>query len=367
MIAIVMNWTLACALVASVTSCGGKQLDLGGTASTPGDGVVASWPVADQRNPRSLRSKGHHLYWIADRGERGAVLRCEKRDCGNTVIPIVEVENTGLWGIEIHDDVLFAIDSRSILSCPTSGCSRPRIVVADAEASAVAFDDVNVYWSHRGKFAIYFCPHASCGQTSTLESGIRTDAVELAVSDAKSFWIQADDAYPQTPASIRVVPKDGSAIWSTFAGVQDQAASLTVRDGFVYWATSVTGGTIARCPSTGCSARPEIVAQSQYFPHFVDPAGEMIFWMNGATLPGDLRSVEILGCQTSDCAATMEVLDTGLGASSGTRNRTFPSRELVVDDEAIYWIGDIVKLSGPVDGGVAVVGSIRRTERRRAR
>jgi len=231
----------------------------------------------------------------------------------------------------------------------------------------VAFDDVNVYWSHRGKFAIYFCPHASCGQTSTLESGIRTDAVELAVSDAKSFWIQADDAYPQTPASIRVVPKDGSAIWSTFAGVQDQAASLTVRDGFVYWATSVTGGTIARCPSTGCSARPEIVAQSQYFPHFVDPAGEMIFWMNGATLPGDLRSVEILGCQTSDCAATMEVLDTGLGASSGTRNRTFPSRELVVDDEAIYWIGDIVKLSGPVDGGVAVVGSIRRTERRRAR
>ena len=190
--------------------------------------------------------------------------------------------------------------------------------------------------------------------------GFRTDAIELAVSEAKLYSMQAEEALPsENPGSLRVGSQDGSTIWSTFAGVQNQAAALTVRNGFVYWTTSFSVGTIARCPLAGCSAaQPEIVASNQDFPHFVDSAGNTIFWMNGSTGLGDSRPVEILGCQAADCGATLEVLDQGLGASSGARNPAFPPRELVVDDEAMYRIGDTVNVSHMADGGVAVVGSI---------
>ena len=371
----VMRRTLAYALFALGAGCSGKALDLGGVpgpsldGSPSGDGsILGSWPVTDQRNPRSLRSEGPHLYWIADRAAGCAIVRCDKNDCAKTLVPVVQVESAGLWGIEVRRDVLYAADSTSIFSCSTIGCSKLRVVVADAEASAVAFDDINVYWSRRGKSAIYSCSlDAACQQINVVEGSDRTDAVELAVNEATLYWIQTEDAYPQNPGSVRTVAKDGSGAWATFAGVQNQAASLAVRNGFVYWATSFSLGTIARCPSAGCSGGPEILARSQYFPHFVDPAGDMIFWMNGSTLPEDPRSVEVLGCRAADCTATLEVLDQGLGASIGARSRTFPSRELVVDDDAIYWIGDIVNVAPMVDGGVAVVGSIRRTARRRAR
>ena len=334
----------------------------------PGDGsILGGWPVTYQRNPRSLRSEGPHLYWIADRAAGCAIVRCEKNDCANTLVPVVQVESTGLWGIEVRRDILYAADARSIFSCSTVGCSKLKIIVGDAEASAVAFDDVNVYWSRRGKSAIYSCSlDATCQQIDVVEDSDRTDAVELAVDQATLYWIQTEDAYPRNPGSVRMAAKDGSGVWATFAGVQNQAASLTLRNGLVYWATSFTVGTIARCPLAGCSGSPQILARNQYFPHFVDPAGDMIFWMNGSTLPEDPRSVEVMGCRTADCAATLEVLDQGLGASSGTRSRAFPSRELVVDDDAIYWIGDIVTVAPAVEGGVAVVGSIRRTARRRA-
>ena len=365
----VMRSTLAWALLVVGVGCG-KRLDLGGIApdgSARGDGsIFASWPVTDQRNPRSLRSEGANLYWIADRTAGSAILRCQKHDCANTVTAVVDVEDAELAGFEIRGDLLYVFDSRNIYSCLTSGCRKLQIVVSDAGASAIALDDVNVYWSNRSQLTIYACSLDGCNHRNVVEQSDRTDALELAVHDATLYWIQGEDAFLHPPGSVRMRPKDGSGSWSTLAGVQNQAVSLVIREGFVYWATSFTVGTVARCPLADCSGGPEILASKQSFPHFVEPSGSAIFWINGATWPEDLRPVDVMGCRAADCAATLEVLDRGMGASSGTRNGVFPSRELVADDDAIYWVGDIVNVGSAADGGVAVVGSIRRTERRRS-
>ena len=362
-----MRSILSCALFAFSVGCEGKALDLGGVpmdGSRP-DSTLAAWPVTDQRNPRSLRSEGPHLYWIADRAAGSAILRCEKHDCANTLAPVVEV-GTDLTGIEIRGDVLYAVSSTSIRSCRTSACSGLQTILSDTEVSAAAFDDANVYWSNRRKLAIFSCSVDGCGQARVVEGSVRTDAIELAVSDTALYWIQGDDVYPHHPGSVRQVPKDGSGGWTVVAGLQNQAASLTVRDEFVYWVTSFSVGAVMRCPLAGCSSGPATLADKQNFPHFVEPAGDMIFWMNGATWQEDERPVDIVGCRLGVCGRTYEMLDRGLGGSSGTRTMTFPSRELVADDDAIYWIGD-VDAKPLSDGGVAVVASIRRTERRNVR
>jgi len=363
--------------------CGGKVLDVGGQVDAPdaasptNDVIVPSWPVAAQRNARSLHSEGLYLYWIADRGQGSAILRCEKRDCANTQTPVHQRErDQTLLGMEVRGDFIYVVQPQGIYSCRTSDCTTLTAVVADIKPSAVAFDEDHVYWSNRLDSKIYSCPLAGCGPRDVSVRINGTDALELAVDATTLYWISGDSAYPHPPSFLMSAPKDGSVPPKALALRQNQAASLRLHNGFVFWATSFTVGTVAQCPLAGCRGdQPEILADHQYFPLFVDVVADAIFWMNGSSAPGDPRPVQIASCQPASCSSTLEVLDQGTGGSRGARRRTpgtfgdamVAPRELAVDDDAVYWFGDVVNLGPPGNEVIVVDASIRRTERRRTR
>jgi hypothetical protein len=363
-----MKSALPFVLIALTGGCGGKTLDVGGNdrshgspdGSPPGTGVDAgSWPVPLQRNARSLRSEGSYLYWIADQDGFSEIRRCEKSAGAGTMSTLMKIPtSSALSSIEIRGDVIYAVDTLRILSCPVGGCSSPHVVVTNVNVAAVAIDDFNVYWSQRvldrgsphQKDTIYACPLTGCMQGTPVLSA---DASELAVDATSLYWIAGDVDYQRKAIAVMSAPKDGSAGPTLLAPQQNLAVSLVLRDGFVYWATSFTLGTVARCPIAGCpSDGPEVFVDHQYFPHFVNPADDFLFWMNRAseTLPSG-RRFQILGCQLASCATTTEVFDEG-------------GYGMVVDSEAIYWIGDVVQVPSGSQGPV-FDASIRRTERRR--
>jgi hypothetical protein len=372
-----------------LAACGGKTLDLGGYGSSaPRDAAISdgrldvpSWPVPRQRNARSLRSDGPYLYWMADDPGESVIWRCEKRDCGGTQTAVMRRGTAGLYlGFEVRGDTLYVVGPQAILSCRASDCSDPRAIVANIVPLAVAFDDANVYWSQSHEARIFSCPLTGCAKPIPT-SIVGTVALGLAVDATRLYWIAADTAYPGPPVAVLSAPKDGSQVATALADRQNQAAALTIHNGFAYWTTSFTLGTMARCPVAGCaSTGPEILAEAQYYPHFVNPSDDVIFWMNGASAPDTPskfgRPVQILSCQAAGCSSTTEVLDEGGGGGFGVRaNATWntfeaqalPAREMVVDDEAIYWFGDIVDASPATAFGSLTDASIRRTERRRAR
>ena len=364
-----MKSTLAFALFALSAGCGGHPLDLGGTPGGPNgsmgmkDSGATGWPVPAQRNARSLRIDGAHLYWIADRGDGDVVMQCEKRDCANTLVTFARIVRQPIAGIEIHAGTLYMADPLSIYACSTGDCKTPRYLVTNAEASAFAVHDQFVYWVHRGERTLYACPLSGCQRSNALVQKFDVDGVDVAVDENMLAWIEADTAYPKNPIAVGAIESKSGT--STRIVRQNQAASLALQGGFAYWVTSFTVGTIVRW-SGSAEAEPQIVVDNQYFPNFVAPAGEMIFWMNGPTGPGDQRPVQVLGCQVAACASTIEVLGEGLGGGIGTRNKGMPSREMVIDDDAIYWIGDVANEGPAVDGSVLVKGSILRIERRRS-
>jgi hypothetical protein len=93
--------------------------------------------------------------------------------------------------------------------------------------------------------------------------------------------------------------------------------------------------------------------------------------MNGPTPAGGVgRSVEIRDCKLPDCEATIQSLDRGIGsgyavvASGNTAgvDMALPPREMAVDEDAIYWFGDVVDLvPGNPDAFDEVDASLRRT------
>jgi hypothetical protein len=387
-----MKSALPLVLIALTGGCGGKTLNVGGydpsrsspDGSTPATGLDAGgWPVALQQNARSLRNDGSFLYWIADESGFGEVRRCEKSACAGTMSTLMKIPaSSALSSIEIRGDTIYAVDTLRILSCPVDGCTTPHVVVTNVNVAAVAFDDFNVYWSQRlfdagsphQKETIYACPLTGCTQGTPVHSA---DASELAVDATSLYWIAGDVDYQRRPIAVMSAPKDGSAPPRLLAPRQNLAVSLVLRDGFVYWATSFTLGTVARCAIAGCpSDGPELLVDHQYFPHFVNPADDFLFWMSGApaSQPPE-RPVQILGCQLPSCASTTQSFDEGLGGAYGVRIAvnvnvrgaapSLPPSEMVVDSEAIYWIGDVVNAPSSPAQKLAVNAAIRRTERRR--
>jgi hypothetical protein len=385
-----MKSALPFVFIALTVACGGKTLDIGGydpsqrspDGSTPATvGDAGSWPVPLQRNARSLRSERSHLYWIADQSGFSEIRRCEKSACATTISTLVKIPTTSaLSSMEIRGDTIYAVDTLRILSCPVGGCSTPHVVVANVNVAAVAFDDSHVYWSQReldpgsphGKDTIYACPLTGCMQGTPVLSA---DASELAVDASSLYWLAGDVDYQRKTIAVMSALKDGSAAPTLLASQQNLAVSLVLRDGFVYWATSFTLGTVARCPIAGCpSDGPELFVDHQYFPHFVNPADDFLFWMNGAPVSSQPeRAIQILGCQLPSCTSTTQLIDEGEGGGYGVRAAanfrgelpSLPPSEMVVDSEAIYWIGDVVNASASTWPAWAIDVSIRRTERRR--
>jgi hypothetical protein len=367
-------------LLVAITACGTRG-DLGETpdaAAVDGRAGIPSWPIPRQRNARALHSEGSYLYWMVDEGQTSVIKRCEKHDCGGSLTSVARLPFAGQLGFEIQGDMLYPISKQAVLRCTLGDCQMPKALISSILPEAIAFDDTHVYWSARAEAKIFSCPLDGCtAPTAVIDTG--TAALELAVDVTHFYWIAADVGYPGDPIAVFSAPKDGSAAPRQIAARQNQAMGLVVRDGFLYWSTSFTLGAVARCPTAGCArGQPELLADGQYFPQFVDPAGDVLFWMNGAGAPdkSDVdRPVQLLSCSLPNCSSTIEALDEGRGGSFGVRANApwkisetpaLPAREMVVDSEAVYWFGDVVNAvpSAPIGSQVDV--ALRRTERTRA-
>jgi hypothetical protein len=188
-------------------------------------------------------------------------------------------------------------------------------------------------------------------------------SVELIATGSESAWSVAVDAthlYWTTssadinPVAVMSAPKVEMAKESPIVTGQHLAASLVVRDGFVYWANSYTLGSIQRCPVTGCvDGKPEMLADSQFYPRTLNVDGDVLFWVTGINAPGNnqIGNNQIFSCQIGNCAATIEVRDEG------------NINGMVVDSEAIYWLHVVATTTLPSSQRIVADVSIRRTPR----
>ena len=382
-----MKRMLLIVLAAFYCGCGPQRLDVGsGDAGAPGLPTPASRStvvVPRQRNLRSLVGDEFHLYWIVDEGGQSEVWRCGKRDCAGTTQSFLRWGNSDLAALQLRGETMYLIGTGSILSCPTAGCDAPNAVVARSlRPTAVAFDDANIYWAEPRDGAIFSCPLAGCDH-ATAAPVLDARVWELAIDGSNLYWIAPDPKVnaldPVRRTDIVFAPKDGSAAPTTLVIRPGHATSLVVRDGFVTWAMSQESGSIERCPTTGClDGMPELVADQQSSPYFVTVDRDARIWMNGkgAAKPWSMggtridgpttvaRIVKIVACDLSNCASSIEVLDESYGGdtSAGPWGWMQP-QGMVVDSEAIYWIGDVVPVGPQGSQEVTVDASIRRLAR----
>jgi hypothetical protein len=376
-------------LAALSWNCGGEALDLGGAKpGSPGPATPASRStviVSGQRNLRSLVSDDLHLYWIVDEGGGSEVWRCEKQDCAATAQSFLRWGESAIVALQIRGDTMYLIVLGSILSCPTASCAAPSVVVAMmGHPAAVAFDDSNVYWAQPRDRAIFSCPLTGC-EHAVAAPVLGADVWDLALEGPHLYWIAPDATKPTGVAAphrtdVIFAPKDGSGSPTTLVIRPGHATSLVTRDGFVTWAISKASGSIERCPTTGCSGgTPELIAEQQPSPYFVTVDNGHVIWMNGksaarhwsmggnpiegpTTVP---RTVQIVTCELSDCANSIQVLDEASGGdtSAGPWGWMQP-RGMVVDAAAIYWIGDLVEVGPQAPQAANIHASIRRLARR---
>jgi hypothetical protein len=361
-------------------ACGGKVLDIGGPSGSGGSGGggdTGSWPITGQRNARALKSIGPHLYWIADDSTQHVLRRCEKTRCSSTVTAIARPRYEHLMGFEIVGETLYLVTPGSIVHCPLADCRETRQLVFGIQPLAVAFDDSNVYWAQPTPGStrylenrIFQCALSGCKEpVPTPFAGTRI--TDLLVDEERLYWISGTSDVAQEISSGK---KAETAPVTVLAARQNQVASFALHGGFVYWTTSMIVGAVARCPVTGCGADgPEVLIDRQSYPHFVVPTNEGLTWMNGPRASGSLGlPIEIRSCLWPDCSSTITVLDQGTGSGYGVRASSnisgvdmgLPPREMAVDDEAIYWFGDVVDLApGNPDLPDEVAASLRRTEK----
>src|SRR5687767_12077370 len=239
----------------------------------------------------------------------------------------------------IRGETIYGVTKEGIFSAPLEGDAQPTTVVAQTGIKAAAFNDSKLYWAMPGD-GVYACPFTGCMAGKRL---LTTNALELAVDATSLYWIEGDGsiAVPEKSIALRSAPKDGTSPPALLAAQQNQARSLLLHDGFVYWTTSFSLGAVARCPLGGCPIDgPEVLAEGQYFPLFATPSRDSLFWMNGAPAPGKLH-VAIFACQSRSCGSTIEQLDERAGGGYevllGERGTaaTRPPREMVVDENAI--------------------------------
>jgi len=147
-------------------------------------------------------------------------------------------------------------------------------------------------------------------------------------------------------------------------------ASFRVHDGFVYWSTLDAKGHIARCATAGCpDTGPEVLVSDQTYPQHPTVHGDRLFWLTETTAnPGDTveRPAYVKGCSLTDCVNDVTVLDRAMGGSRiAPRDIVAQAPALAVDDDTIYYIGDVRSFTQP--GGTKFVeGSICRLSRKTA-
>jgi hypothetical protein len=360
-----------CMLLGLTAGCGGKPLDLGGIPRSDGGwspGTHSTAIITHQRNAASLHSEGSHLYWTTYDGMSGdrayEICRCHKDDCAATRQSLFQTRDAGR--LLIRNGRAYFRHNGGIVGCHVDDCSAPTVIIARASGAPSVVDDLHVYWWSIQDNALLSCPLTGCDEPSVAVARVGP-IIDAAVDDAHFFWTVWESA---TNQGIRSAPKYGTPLTSGNQVIaQPVISSFILDDGFAYWGQNLSNAKVARTRKTIpnlLEPHTQILASGQHYPHALALDYDVLYWMNESLPEAQLgkveRPVKIMSCILPTCETSIEVLDEAAGGSLATPLDTYlGGGMLVVDAEAIYYIGDVATV-GPSPN--LVEASIRRLQRR---
>lgn len=362
-----MTKTVAMLAVVGLTGCAGKPLDLGGAGGGP-QGTHSTAIANHQRNAASLHSEGSHLYWTtydAAEGDRAnKICRCRKDDCAATQQTLFATRDAGR--LLIRNGRAYFRHNGGIVGCFVEDCGAPQVIIARASGAPGVIDDSHVYWWSTQDHALLSCPLTGCDEPSVAVARVGL-IIDAAVDDAHVFWSVWESSRTQairSAAKYGTPPTSGNQVDSLH-----MLSALVLDDAFVYWGENLSSGKVARTrkiiPNLG-EAPIETLASGQYYPRAFALDYDVLFWMNESVPEDQLTRVErlakIMSCILPSCETSIEVLDeAGGGSLANPIDTYFGGGTLVVDAQAIYYIGDVARVGSSQD---LVDASIRRLPRR---
>ena len=317
----------------SALGCGGETLGLG----RDGPGYATPETIAGEADavpgtPTVIASHQYGAYDVAvddtrvywrtvgtpptDFAHETCVVRsCMKDNCAGTVVTYTSggatpcTKTRGVLAVN-RTHVYWLSGSEwstgQILACPIEGCLGPPQAIVESGAFLFAVDDTHIYWK-ASDATLKQCPFDGCAGEPTIMTLLGNGS-----STHSAPVLDATDVYWTDGASSRAImaiPKDKSGPVRTIASGIPVSYSLAVDTGSVYWVENWPQvpegeGIVKRCPKTGCSGEPTIVASHQGNPDALQATGDDAAWVTSGSLfrsfPngawGEVRQCPIAGC-----------------------------------------------------------------------
>ena len=334
----VVRAAIATSLVA--VGCSGQTLDVGYDAGAapeyagPGPMVPGPAPVAThQYGALAVAVDDTRVYWSTDltnqtRQDLSVVRSCTKADCGGSVVTygnqqwdarrLVARRGRIYWRVTSGDQ-----SSQSIVACPVDGCpGAPALIASGVSAWDFVVDDEAVYFSSPSDAAILRCPIGGCQGAPTVVALLDAPVFGLAADQKNLYWSEAAAA---DSGAIKTIRKDGSTPAAIVAAGLHLPGAVAVYADRVYWAESVSQGTIRSCPIAGCAGEPTALVTEQRYPQGLAVDQAHVYWFTIAEPSGGKG--QILECPLGGCGSSPTVLATDQPTPTG----------LAVDSSSVFW------------------------------
>ena len=148
-------------------------------------------------------------------------------------------------------------------------------IVLPEEITSLFVDDSRIYWRTSG-FKFESCLKSECGAITTYANN---QAVSVAVGNGHVYWNAIE-----TGQSILSCPSTGCVGAPTRVVEDPSLGSISADGDYVYWVSALD---IYRCPYSGCGPTPELVAPQETTLWQLAFQGTNAFWSERQTIAGD--------------------------------------------------------------------------------
>jgi hypothetical protein len=363
---------LSLALPLLALSCASKAIDLDSKTVIVGNPDPAVLGTVSEQVV-TLAVDEQRLYWVGSlylpSSGFGRLHSCDKEHCASTLLtygdsPISMYGATsGLSGIAVRGGELYSfrmtdINQESLFASDVSDPSRERTLASGMQSFASVIDSDGVFFTDFDE--IYALPLTADHDTPRVVSPLPDgDALILAAQGDYVYFIGDRNSV----VAVQRTRKDGMGSVEVLAdntkvntytievddGEQLPSYGLAVDSSYVYWSENVLVGAVLRCPLSGCTGAPEIVAA---------PVRESLgLQLDGSTLyfqhATDAFQYGISRCTLGDCGQP-ELLASGLNTAN----------VFAVDDRYLYVATSSQSLDTiNYDSQVTPVATIRRVSK----
>lgn len=247
--------------------------------------------------------------------------------------------------VTIDEATVFWVRGSDLLHCPISGCSgSPTVFETYGHTpSRIAVDDAAVYWTSVENAGVFTCPKTGCEGAPQPLALNQACALQIELDETSVWWLSADlsassctDVGGMT-GSIRRVAKDGTGLMEVVPRAE-YVTGVALNGTHVYWTSGANGtapsGMVFRCPKTGCD-EPEIIASPGGYASSLALDATSVYWFNWA-LSSSIWTGEVLKCPLTGCSASPTVLATASTGKLPLANGSL-IHGLALDSEYVYW------------------------------